>query len=49
MRSTKLKEKSQTMDAKVRVTAKSRDELQKVISYFKKEDFKVALQFTNYH
>lgn len=45
----KFKVKSQTMDAKVRVTAKSRDELQKVISYFKKEDSKVPLQFTNYH
>ena len=45
----KFKVKSQTMDAKVRVTAKSRDELQKVISYLKKENFKVPLQFTNYH
>ncbi|MBW4562518.1 MAG: YajQ family cyclic di-GMP-binding protein [Mojavia pulchra JT2-VF2] len=32
----------------VRVTAKSKDELQTVIQRLKQEDFPVALQFTNY-
>ena len=32
----------------VRVTAKSKDDLQLVIQRLKQEDFPVALQFTNY-
>ncbi len=32
----------------VRVSAKSKDELQTVIQRIKQEDFPVALQFTNY-
>ncbi len=32
----------------VRVSAKSKDELQTIIQHLKKEDFPVALQFTNY-
>jgi uncharacterized protein YajQ (UPF0234 family) len=32
----------------VRVSAKSKDELQQVIQLVKSEDFPAALQFTNY-
>ncbi|MGK7924800.1 MAG: YajQ family cyclic di-GMP-binding protein [Spirulina sp.] len=32
----------------VRVTSKSKDDLQQIIQFLKQEDFPVALQFTNY-
>ncbi|MEA5470939.1 MULTISPECIES: YajQ family cyclic di-GMP-binding protein [unclassified Spirulina] len=32
----------------VRVTSKSKDDLQEIIQFLKQEDFPVALQFTNY-
>ena len=32
----------------VRVTSKSKDELQDIIALLKKQDYPVALQFTNY-
>ncbi|RME93751.1 MAG: YajQ family cyclic di-GMP-binding protein, partial [Candidatus Hydrogenedentota bacterium] len=44
----KLKVKSQTMDQKIRVSGKSKDDLQKVIQMLKEADLDIPLQFTNY-
>ena len=44
----KLKVQGQIMDDQVRVSGKSRDELQAVISFLKEQDYKLELQFTNY-
>ncbi|MDR0504993.1 MAG: YajQ family cyclic di-GMP-binding protein [Bifidobacteriaceae bacterium] len=40
--------KTTIMGEEVRVTSKSRDQLQEVISLLKEQDFDAALQFTNY-
>lgn len=48
IRGTKLKVTSQIQDAQVRVTGKSRDELQAVIASVRGEDFGVALTFKNF-
>lgn len=44
----KLKVQAQVMDDQVRVSGKSRDELQTVIRELKERDFGIELQFTNY-
>lgn len=44
----KLKVQAQIMDDRVRVSSKSRDELQRVIQALREQDFGIALQFTNY-
>lgn len=44
----KLKVQAQIMDDQVRVSGKSRDDLQKVIQALKERDFGVELQFVNY-
>ena len=43
-----LKVKSQYQEDKIRVTGKSRDDLQQVISLLRKLDLPMELQFTNY-
>lgn len=48
IRESKFKVTTQIQDQQVRVTAKSRDELQAVIAAVRAKDFPVALQFTNY-
>lgn len=44
----KVKVQGQVMDDQVRVTGKSRDELQEVIAELKAKDFGIAMSFTNY-
>jgi cyclic-di-GMP-binding protein len=44
----KLKVNAQYQDEQIRVSAKSRDDLQKVIADLKAMDFELPLQFTNY-
>ncbi len=44
----KMKVQSQIMEDQVRVTSKSKDELQKVMQILREKDFDIALQFTNY-
>lgn len=48
IRESKFKVTTQIQDQQVRVTGKSRDELQTVIAAVRAKDFPVALQFTNY-
>ncbi|MCB1200684.1 MAG: YajQ family cyclic di-GMP-binding protein [Leptospiraceae bacterium] len=48
IKESKIKVKSQTMDQKVRVTGKSRDELQEVIKLLKNSKIEIPLQFNNY-
>jgi cyclic-di-GMP-binding protein len=48
IRESKFKVTTQIQDQQVRVTGKSRDELQGVIAAVRTQDFPVALQFTNY-
>ncbi len=48
IRDSKFKVTTQIQDQQVRVTGKSRDELQAVIAAVRAQDFPVALQFTNY-
>ena len=48
IRDSKFKVTTQIQDQQVRVTGKSRDELQAVIAAVRAKDFPVALQFTNY-
>ncbi|MCL5291995.1 MAG: DUF520 family protein, partial [Actinobacteria bacterium] len=48
LRSSKLKIQVQIEGPKVRVSGKSRDELQQAIGLLKDEDFGVPLQFANY-
>ena len=47
IKETKLKVQAQVQDEQVRVTAKQRDELQKVIQALRAADYKRPLQFTN--
>ncbi len=44
----KLKVQAQIQDDQVRVSAKDRDELQKIIKHIKEQDFGIELQFSNY-
>lgn len=44
----KLKVQAQIMGDQVRVTGKSRDDLQRVIAELKGNDYEIELQFTNY-
>jgi uncharacterized protein YajQ (UPF0234 family) len=44
----KFKVQSQIQERQIRVTGKSRDELQAVIALLRTKDFPVALNFTNY-
>lgn len=48
IKDSKLKVKSQLMEDKIRVTGKSRDDLQQIIQLLKKADLDIPLQFTNY-
>ncbi|HVA34117.1 MAG TPA: YajQ family cyclic di-GMP-binding protein [Candidatus Baltobacteraceae bacterium] len=48
IKSLKLKVNAQFQDEQIRVTAKSKDELQKVITAVKAMDFELPLQFVNY-
>lgn len=48
IRDSKLKVKSQIMGDQIRVSGKSRDDLQKVIQMLKSADLPVELQFVNY-
>lgn len=44
----KIKAQAQIIDDKVRVSGKNRDDLQKIITFLKEQDYKLELQFTNY-
>ncbi len=44
----KVKVQAQIMDDQVRVSGKSRDDLQEVIAGLKDKDFDIAMNFTNY-
>lgn len=48
IKGTKLKVQAQIMDDQVRVSGKSKDDLQKIIQSLKEKDFKIDLQFTNF-
>ena len=48
VRDSKLKVQAQIQDQKIRITGKSRDDLQTVISLVRNKDFGVALSFNNF-
>lgn len=48
IKNSKIKVQAQIMNDQVRVTGKSRDDLQAVIHLLKENDYGVELQFTNY-
>jgi len=48
IKESKLKVQAQIQEDQVRVSSKSRDDLQKIIAMLKERDFGIALQFTNY-
>ena len=48
VKDSKLKVQAALQDQQVRVTGKSRDDLQSVIALVKKGDFDLPLQFTNF-
>ncbi len=48
IRDGKFKVQAQIQGDQLRVTSKSRDELQAVIAFLKEKDFGIPLQFTNY-
>jgi uncharacterized protein YajQ (UPF0234 family) len=48
IRDAKFKAQTQIQGDQLRVTSKSRDELQSVIAFLKGKDFGIPLQFTNY-
>ena len=48
VKATKLKVTTQYQDEQIRVTAKSRDDLQKVITVLKALEYELPLQFVNY-
>lgn len=48
IRDAKFKVQAQIQGNQLRVTSKSRDELQSVIAFLKGKDFGIPLQFTNY-
>jgi cyclic-di-GMP-binding protein len=48
IKETKLKVQAQIQEDQVRVSGKSRDDLQKIITMLRERDFGIALQFANY-
>lgn len=48
IKSLKLKTQAQVMGDQIRVSGKSRDDLQLTIAFLKKQDYKLELQFINY-
>ncbi len=48
VKDTKLKVQAAVQEDQVRVSGKSRDDLQKVIALLREQDLGIALQFTNY-
>ncbi len=48
IKAAKLKVNAQFQDEQIRVTGKSRDDLQKVQALLKALDYELPLQFTNY-
>jgi uncharacterized protein YajQ (UPF0234 family) len=48
IKSLKLKVSAQYQDEQIRVSGKSRDDLQKVIAHLKAMDYELPLQFVNY-
>jgi hypothetical protein len=48
IKDSKLKVQSQIMDDQVRVSGKSKDDLQSVIALLRQKEFDFAMQFTNY-
>jgi cyclic-di-GMP-binding protein len=48
VRDSKLKVQAQIQGEQLRVTSKSKDELQQAIAFLKAKDFGIDLQFTNY-
>jgi cyclic-di-GMP-binding protein len=48
IRDSKIKVQSQIQDGKIRVTGKSRDDLQSVMALVRAKDFGLALQFNNF-
>lgn len=48
IKESKLKVKSQIQDEQIRVTGKSKDDLQQVIALLRKQDLSIELQFVNY-
>ncbi|HET7814718.1 MAG TPA: YajQ family cyclic di-GMP-binding protein [Candidatus Baltobacteraceae bacterium] len=48
IKSLKLKVSAQYQDEQIRVSGKSRDDLQKVIAHLKELNYELPLQFTNY-
>ncbi|MEO5656214.1 MAG: YajQ family cyclic di-GMP-binding protein [Nitrospiria bacterium] len=48
IRDGKFKVQTQIQGQQLRVTSKSRDDLQMVIAFLKEQDFGIALQFSNY-
>lgn len=48
IRDAKFKAQAQIQGDQLRVSSKSRDELQEVIAFLKEKDFGIAMQFTNY-
>ena len=48
IKESKLKVKSQIQDEQIRITGKSKDELQQVIALLKQKDLPIELQFVNY-
>jgi uncharacterized protein YajQ (UPF0234 family) len=48
IKETKLKVQAQIQEDQVRVSGKSRDDLQAILSMLKEKDLGIALQFVNY-
>jgi uncharacterized protein YajQ (UPF0234 family) len=48
IKGSKLKVNAQYQDEQIRVSAKSKDDLQKVIALLQKLDYELPLQFVNY-
>ena len=48
IRDSKFKVQTQIQGDQLRITGKSKDELQTVINFLKEKDFGIAMQFTNY-
>lgn len=48
IKNSKIKVQAQIMEDQLRVSGKSKDELQAVMTMLKEKDFNIALQFTNY-
>jgi uncharacterized protein YajQ (UPF0234 family) len=48
IKSLKIKVQAQIMEDRLRVSGKSRDDLQSVIQFLKEKDYQIQLQFVNY-